>query len=97
MLSRLIGSETTAGKLKDALGESTRVVRGIAHRVANAATPRRDEFAGVLDAATAERAGEEVDLEKEMVALADEQLRYEAASALLHKVYQQIKSGIREG
>lgn len=97
MLSRLIGSETTAGKLKDAMGESTRVVRGIAHRVANAATPDREDFAGVLDAATAEQAGQEVDLEREMVALADEQLRYEAATSLLHKVYQSIKAGIREG
>jgi hypothetical protein len=96
MLTRLIGSESTAAKLKHALGESNRVVRGIAHRVANAATPERPGFADALDAASAARATEEVDLEREMVALADEQLRFEAASSLLHKVYQQIKSSIRE-
>ncbi len=96
MLSRLIGSETTAGQLKSALGESSRVVRGIAHRVSNAATPNRDGFADALDAATAAE-GQPVDLEKEMVALSGEQLRYEAATSLLSKVYQQIKASIREG
>ena len=96
MLSRLIGATSTAGQLKEALGESTRVVRGIAHRVANAATPQTQDFADALNNAAAAQ-GEEVDLEREMVALADEQLRYEAASSLLQKVYQQIKSGIREG
>jgi flagellar basal body rod protein FlgB len=37
-----------------------------------------------------------VNVEKEMVALADEQLRFEAATALLQKVYQQIRSSVRE-
>ena len=96
MLERLIGRETTAAKLKEALGESTRVVRGIAHRVANAATPDRQSFAEALDAANAAEATEEVDLEREMVALADEQLRYEAVASLLRKVYQGIRSSIRE-
>jgi flagellar basal body rod protein FlgB len=37
-----------------------------------------------------------VDIEREMVSLADEQLRYEAATSLLTKVYQQVRSSIRE-
>ncbi|MFQ5537919.1 MAG: hypothetical protein ACE5GJ_10770 [Gemmatimonadota bacterium] len=92
MLTRLIGDGTTAAQLKEGLNTSSRVVRGIAHRVANAGTP---DFATALDeAAVAGEGG--VDIEKEMVALADEQLRYEATANLLRKVYEQIRSSIRE-
>ena len=38
----------------------------------------------------------EVDLETEMVALADEQIRFEAATRLLQKVYQQVRASVRE-
>ncbi|MEQ8329949.1 MAG: hypothetical protein RJQ04_16400 [Longimicrobiales bacterium] len=91
MLTRLTGTDTTSAQLKEALDTSSERVRGIAHRVANAGTP---DFAEALDAAAA---GEtQVDIEKEMVALADEQLRYEATANLLSKVYQQVRSSIRE-
>lgn len=93
MISRLIGSDTTAAHLKEGLDASARSVRGIAHRVANASTP---DFADALNAADAAGRGNEVDIETEMVALADEQLRYEATSNLLTKVYQQVRSAIRE-
>ena len=92
MLARLIGSDTTAAHLKSGLDESSRAVRGIAHRVANSSTP---DFADALQAADA-AGGTEVDIEREMVALADEQLRYEATASLLQKVYQQVRSAIRE-
>ena len=39
--------------------------------------------------------GEEIDLEKEMVALADTQLRYEAVGQILQEVYSQIRSSMR--
>ena len=92
MLTRLIGQGTTAAQLREGLDASSRNVRGIAHRVANAGTP---EFATALDAAAAAGEGK-VDVETEMVALADEQLRFEAAASLLQKVYQQIRSSVRE-
>ena len=92
MLARLIGNETTAAQLKEGLDASARAARGIAHRVANAGTP---DFAETLDAAQAAGRGG-VDIEREMVALADEQLRYEATANLLQKVYQQVRSSIRE-
>lgn len=92
MLTRLIGSETTAAQLKEGLDVSSRTVRGIAHRVANAGTP---DFAQALE--SAEAAGEgTVDIEREMVALADEQIRFEATANLLAKVYEQLRSSIRE-
>ena len=93
MINRLIGRETTAAHLKEGLDTSAQFARGIAHRVANASTP---DFADALNAADAAGQGNEVDIEKEMVALADEQLRYEATANLLQKVYQQVRSAIRE-
>ncbi len=93
MISRLIGSETTTGQLREGLSASSRAVRGIAHRVANAGTP---DFAEALNAAEAAGQAGSVDIEKEMVALADEQLRFEATASLLQKIYQQIRSSIRE-
>jgi len=95
MLTRLIGAGTTSSELKQGLTESSQVVRGIAHRVANASTPG---FPDALQAAQAQgQPGAGVDIEREMVALADEQLRFETATNLLQKVYQQIRSSVREG
>lgn len=93
MLARLVGSGTKVAQLKDALDVSAANVRGIAHRVANAGTPG---FAASLEAATASADGTEVDLEREMVALADEQLRFEAVATLLHRSYQGLRSAVRE-
>ncbi len=92
MLSKLIGSDTTAAQLRQGLSISSQNVRAIAHRVANASNP---DFVSVLDSFGNPGAGE-VSIEEEMVALADEQLRFEAAASLLQKVYQQIRSSIRE-
>jgi len=90
MITRLLGTDSPASGLKEGLNASTQAVRGIAHRVSNASNP---DFQAALKAA-----GEPpVDLDREMVALADEQLRYEAAASLLQKVYQSIRSSVREG
>jgi flagellar basal body rod protein FlgB len=93
MLERLIGRDSSVAQLKEGLNASSQAVRGIAHRVANSGTP---DFAQALNDAQAAGDGQEVDIGKEMVALADEQLRYEAAANLLQKVYQQVRSSIRE-
>ncbi len=92
MLSKLIGSDTAAAELRQGLTASSRNVRAIAHRVANASNP---DFVSVLDS-FGNPGGGEVRIEEEMVALADEQLRFETAASLLQKVYQQIRSSIRE-
>lgn len=89
MLNRILGTGTSAGMLKEGLNVSSRRVRDVAERVANAAN---NDFAAELDAA-----GEgAVDVEQEMVTLADEQLRYEATTRLLQKVYAQLRSSVRE-
>jgi flagellar basal body rod protein FlgB len=88
--------DTTVTDLKDGMTRSQETVRGIAHRVANATSGQERAFASALEEA-GNVAGEEVDLEREMVALADEQLRYEATARLLEKVYQQIRLSVRAG
>ena len=93
MLNRLIGAGSVSAQLNEGLQASTQAVRGIAHRVANAST---SDFADALDVATGAAVEGEVDIDKEMVALADEQLRFETTARLLQKVYQQIRSSIRE-
>ncbi len=99
MLGKMIGSTSTVGLLKAGMDVSSRAVRGIAHRVANASSGQEGSFANTLDAARIGLGteGESVDLEAEMVRLADEQLRFEATSRLLQKVYQNIRSSIRSG
>lgn len=94
MLNRIMATGSTVSELKAGLDDSTRNVRQIAHRVANAASGVSGDFASTLDEA---RMSQEVDLEEEMVSLAEEQIRYEATSQLLQKIYQQIRSSIREG
>lgn len=97
MLQRLLGQGTTVDQLRQGLTESTRTARGIAHRVASASAREDATFAQTLEEAQAAQAGEAVDVEKEMVALAEEQLRFQATANLLQKVYGQIRSSIREG
>ncbi len=96
MLTRLIGSNSLTAALKLGLDASSQAVRDIGHRVANAATPEGSSFDNAL---RAEQSGEvaEVDIEREMVALADEQLRYEATTRLLQGTYRQIRNSVREG
>ena len=137
MIDRLIGQGSTVDQLKSGLSDSTRTVRGIAHRVASASArdgdfaralddahrqpglivgaddhhrvarrgrtveadldaPRRGGRVDALDDAQGAGAAEVVDMEQEMVSLAEEQIRFEAATSLLSKVYEQIRMGIRE-
>lgn len=97
MLSRLIGEGTAASFLKPGLTEASERVRLIGGRVANAANGPTGSFAGALaEQQAAGGAAEPVDLEAEMVRLADEQLRFEASTRLLQKVYAQVRASVRE-
>jgi flagellar basal body rod protein FlgB len=90
MLMRMIGEGSSAAMLKEGLSASSSRARTIADRVANASTPGSG-FADALDQANGDGG---VDLEKEMVSLADEQIRFEATSQLLQKVYAQIRASV---
>lgn len=94
MLKRLIGASSPVGMLKASLGDSSQAVKRIAHRVANASNGVQGDFASALEAAEAGQ-NSPVDLEAEMVALANEQLRYEASARLLQKVYQSLHAAVR--
>lgn len=93
MLRHILGSNSTAAALRGELDAAKESATRIARNVANASTPG---FNAVLDDAMTEGT-EGVDLEKEMIALADEQLRFEASAQLLSKIYQQARVAIREG
>lgn len=91
MIQGLLGSDLISG-LRQELDEVSVRSREIAHRVSNASNGTTASFEGALDEAMN---SEEIDLEQEMVALADAQIRYEAVSQMLQEVYSQIRSSMR--
>lgn len=97
MLFGFIDRVTTASPLKSALDRSVERTRGIADRVAKASLDNGDGFALKTQDATSITEAEPVNVEDEMVALADEQLRFLATSRLLEKTYASLRSAIRGG
>lgn len=91
----LIGRVTQAEKLKQSLDISTQRTRSIADRVARA-TALQQGFA-LPDTASGPGSNQTgpVDIEAEMVSLADEQLRYEATAKLLAKAYQNMRAAVK--
>ena len=97
MLFGFVGRISTAASLKDNLDVSAERARAIASRVARASLENGNGFALPSDPATApDGPATKVDLETEMIALADEQLRYEATAKLLHQTYQQLRASLRD-
>ena len=95
MLYGFIGRISPAEQLKEALDVGTVRTRLMADRVSKASMAGADGFAlPAAGAAPSSDGAGAVDLESEMVSLADEQLRYDAASRLLEKAYQQIRTAI---
>ena len=97
-MSGFIGRVTSAATLKTALDVSSQRTRVVADRVARAslqqpnggfALPETNAPAGSAEAGP-------IDLEAEMVSLADEQLRYEATAKLLQRAYQSVRTSMRE-
>ena len=113
MIGRLFGAGTSAAELRQGLTDTTRTLRSIAHRVANASTGAPgtpgasgaggpaggpgsfDEALQAADAAANPGAMEPVDLETEMVRLANEQIRYDTSATLLQRVYVQLRASVR--
>ncbi|MEX2582218.1 MAG: hypothetical protein WD766_03030 [Gemmatimonadota bacterium] len=97
MLYGFFGRVSQSGNLREGLDASSQRSRLIADRVSKATLLNGDGFA------LPEEGGEPgtmqegpVDLESEMVSLADEQIYYEATARLLQKAYEQIRTSIRE-
>ena len=97
MLFGLIDRASTASPLKSALDQSVERSRGIADRVSKATLNNGDGFA--LKTGEAGAAGNAnanpVNIEEEMTALADEQLRFLATSRLLEKTYASLRTAIK--
>ncbi|HET8654013.1 MAG TPA: hypothetical protein VFL93_00670 [Longimicrobiaceae bacterium] len=96
MLNGFFGRVSMAPQLKQALDLGSQRTRMIADRVAKATLQQGgDGFSipqpGQAPGTTLEGS---VDLESEMVSLADEQLHFEATSRLLEKTYQQIRTSL---
>jgi flagellar basal body rod protein FlgB len=99
MLFGFINRVSGAAQLRAGLDASAARTRGIADRVAKASLQNGDGFS--LDASASATTGQStpavgVDVESEMVGLADEQLRYEATAKLLEKTYAQLRTVIRD-
>lgn len=103
MLFGFINRVTGAAGLRDGLDVSAARTRTIADRVAKASLDNGDGFAlsttpGATGAAASPAAGnaDPVDVEREMVSLGDEQLRYEATAKMLERTYAQLRTIIRD-
>lgn len=95
MLFGLIDRVTSAPQLKASLDKSVERSRGIADRVSKATVQNGDGFALEAKAGTAQAQVNPVNVEDEMVALADEQLRFLATSRLLEKTYASLRTAIK--
>jgi hypothetical protein len=97
MLYGFFGRVSNSVQLREGLDISTQRSRLIADRVAKATLPPGDGFA-LPEVGTEAGTTQEgpIDLEAEMVSLADEQLYFEATSRLLQKAYQQIRTSLRD-
>ena len=94
MLFGLIDRASNASPLKAALDKSVERSRGIADRVAKATLNNGDGFS--LEAKGQGNANANpVNVEDEMTALADEQLRFLATSRLLEKTYASLRGAIK--
>ncbi len=104
MLFGFINRVTGAAGLRDGLDVSAVRTRAIADRVAKASLDNGDGFAlsagagsgGGAATAAGSAGAEPVDVEREMVSLGDEQLRYEATAKMLERTYAQLRTVIRD-
>ena len=94
MLSGILGRATDANQLKELLDTSVQRTRDIADRVSRASIDSKDGFSLNVNAGTNAEEGP-IDLEQEMVNLADEQLHYEATAKLLEKAYAQLRLAMK--
>jgi hypothetical protein len=94
MISGLFGQGAVTRTLRGGLDEAAATHRAIAERVARGlerSSP--DGFAGQLDASMKSA---DQELARDMTALADTQLRYEATARLLQKSYADFRTAIRD-
>lgn len=95
MLKSLFGPDSVTHMLRGGLEETSATHRSIAARVSRALDASTSgDFAGELEAQGRAQAGE-ADLQQDMTALADTELRYEADAKLLQAAYARLRAAIR--
>jgi flagellar basal body rod protein FlgB len=96
MLKALFGPSTMTSMLRGGLEEASATHRAIAQRVAGALSASSSvQFPDALAAQNAQKPVSEADLENDMTALADTQLRYEADAKLLKAAYARLRTAFR--
>jgi flagellar basal body rod protein FlgB len=96
MIRGLFGPTSLTSQLRGGLEEASATHRAIAERVANAAqSSSNSEFADAVNAKAAAHVSEE-DLQRDMGALADTQLRYETDATLLKAAYGRLRAAIQD-
>jgi flagellar basal body rod protein FlgB len=98
MLFGFIGRVSPAPSLRSALDASAARTRGIADRVTKASLQNADGYAAAAtsaESAAGAQPGPPVDIEAEMVSLADEQLRYETTAKLLQGAYAKVRLAMK--
>jgi len=93
MIRGMFGRDSITYQLRGGMKEAMDTHRAIAQRVAEARQASTSDFPGQLQAAGAQL--DEDTLTQDMAALADTQLRFEAASRLLQKSYNDLRTAIR--
>ena len=96
MIRSLFSATSLSNMLRGGLEEASATHRVIADRVAgrlNTSTPTG--FSTEMEARAA-RAQAEADLQQDMAALADTQLRFEADAKLLREAYDRLRTAIRD-
>ncbi|MBI2795777.1 MAG: hypothetical protein HYX65_03625 [Gemmatimonadetes bacterium] len=96
MAINLVGRTSDADALKASLDVSAQRTRLIADRVARATAERQGfTLPGAAAGAGADVQGP-IDLEAEMVSLADETLRFEATAKLLQQTYAELRESLKD-
>ena len=95
MLKGLFGPASLTATLRGGLEETSATHRAIAERVANALQASSStDFASTLKAKGAGKV-DEADLQRDMAALADTQIRYEADAKLLQAAYARLRAAMK--
>jgi flagellar basal body rod protein FlgB len=97
MLKSLFGPTTVSSMLRGGLEETSATHRAIAERVARLLNSSSNvDFADELAKKAAEGRVDEEALQRDMAALADTQLRYEADAKLLQEAYGRLRVAMKD-
>ena len=97
MIRSLFGPNALTSMLRGGLEEASATHRSIAERVAGADQSSTNvDFADAVSARAGNKRLSQEDLQRDMAALADTQLRYEADAKLLQAAYGRLRSAMRE-